>query len=269
MTLDLANISTRFNRDGFVSPVRFFSEEEMQQHRQRLEFAEEKIGNLHYQAKVHTILQSPFELASHSDILDVVETLIGTDILIYNVEFIIKEPQTPSHVSWHQDLTYWGFDNDDQVSIWLALSPATEESGCMRMIPGSHIDGMREHKNTEDESNVLFQGQTIYDVDEEKSVICALKPGEATFHHGWTMHASAPNKSRDRRIGLNVQYINPSMKQLKHNADSALLVRGKDYYNHFRADMPAETDLDTAALEKFKVLNDVHRKIMATDGIVI
>lgn len=43
-----------------------------------------------------------------------------------------EEAGSSSHVSWHQDLTYWGLDGGAQVSMWLALSPATAESGCMR-----------------------------------------------------------------------------------------------------------------------------------------
>ncbi len=150
---------------------------------------EKKIGNLHYQAKVHTILKSPYTLASDTRVLDFVESLIGPDILIYNVEYIIKEPHSPSHVSWHQGLTYWGFCSDEQVSMWLALSPASLESGCMRMVPGSHVKGMMEHQLTEDENNVLYQGQTVHGVDESAAVVYPLEPGEASFHHGWTLHS--------------------------------------------------------------------------------
>lgn len=129
--------------------------------------------------------------------------------MLYNVTYIIKEPHSKSHVSWHQDLTYWGFDSDDQISVWLALSPATEQSGCMKMIPCSHRDGRVEHRLTNDKSNVLFSGQTIPEVDESKALLCELNPGQASFHHGWTKHSSLPNRSDDRRIGLNIQYIAP------------------------------------------------------------
>ena len=57
------------------------------------------------------------------------------------------------------------------------------------------------------------------------------------------------------------------MKQLKHDSDSALLVRGEDRYNHFLSDLPAKTDLDPAALDKFDALNKVHQSI-AADGSI-
>jgi ectoine hydroxylase-related dioxygenase (phytanoyl-CoA dioxygenase family) len=178
-----------------------------------------------------------------------VEQMIGPNILLYNVTYIIKEAQAPSHVSWHQDLTYWGLSHDDQVSMWLALSPATAQSGCMRMIPGSHRMGKEEHVASEDDSNVLLQGQTVKSVDEDRSKLCPLRPGEATFHHGWTLHASMPNMSDDRRIGLNVQYLATHVRQTKHDGDSAMLARGEDTYHHFKTDTPATSDLDPKAME--------------------
>jgi len=248
-------IAEDYGRDGFLSPVDILTAGEAAEHRKYLEEAEAKIGPLHYKAKVHTILTSPLALATDARVLDVAEALIGPDILLYNVTYVIKEAGAPSHVSWHQDLTYWGFDGDAQVSMWLALSPATEESGCMRMLPGSHLQGRHEHVPTDDQTNVLLQGQTVPDVAEERGVMCSLDPGQASFHHGWTLHDSMPNHSKDRRIGLNVQYIAPQMRQTKSDRDSAMLVRGVDRFEHFDTDRAAECDLDPAAVERFRELD--------------
>lgn len=256
-----AEIAEEYNRNGFVSPVDVISTEEAQAHRVSLEGAEARIGGLHYLAKVHTILTSPFRLAVNPRALDIAQAILGPDILLYNVTYIIKEPHTPSHVSWHQDLTYWGLSHDDQVSMWLALSPATESSGCMRMVPGSHLNGMLKHDVTEDETNVLFQGQTVQGVGEESSIMCPLQPGQASFHHGWTLHASMPNNSDDRRIGLNVQYLAAHVRQTKHDLDTAILVRGEDRFGNFDGDVPACTDLAPEALERHRMLNERYIEI--------
>lgn len=256
---ELDKWASDYERDGYVSAVPILSADKAASHRKRLEDAEAQMGSLHYKSKAHTILTSPFELATYPKVLDLVERMIGPDILLFNVTYIIKEPNSPSHVSWHQDLTYWGLSHDDQVSMWLALSPATEESGCMRMIPGSHKQGRVDHENTADDSNVLLQGQTVRGVREEDALLCPLQPGEATFHHGWTLHASMPNKSNDRRIGLNVQYLAPHVRQTKHDLDTAILVRGEDRYNHFKPDFPATSDLDPEALERQAELERLYR----------
>ncbi len=254
----------QFAGDGFLSPVELFSAQEARAHRQRLEAIERAAGPMHYKTKVHTILTSPYELACDPRVLDVVEELLGRDILLYNVTYIVKEAHSDSHVSWHQDLTYWGFDGDAQVSMWLALSPATRNSGCMRMVPGSHTAGRRQHHVTEDATNVLYQGQTVEGVAEEQAVLCPLQPGQASFHHGWTLHASLPNTSGDRRIGLNVQYLAPSMRQIKHPYASAMLVRGEDRFGYYDADTAPSGDLQPQALARQRELEAIYQATAGT-----
>lgn len=260
---DLDQIASDYDRDGYVSGIDVLSEGEAIDHRRRLEEAEQAMGPLHYKAKMHTVFSSTLELVTHPKILDVVEALIGPDILLYDSEYIIKEPDTPSFVSWHQDLTYWGLSDDAQVSLWLALSPATSQSGCMRMIAGSHKQGVFDHETNNDPSNVLLQSQTVTGVNEDEAIMCPLKPGQASFHHGWTLHASMPNVSKDRRIGVNAQFIAPHVRQTKHDKDTTMLVRGEDRYGHFIYDRAAEGDFEPMALPRWRELNDLH---VATQG---
>ncbi len=252
------NLTQKYQTSGFVSPIALIEPAEAAGHRAKLEAVEAQHGDLHYKSKMHTLLDFAADLATRENVLDTVEQLIGPDIMLFDVTYIIKEPHSASHVSWHQDLTYWGLSNDEQVSMWLALSPATEVSGCMRMVPGSHKQGKLEHTDTQDQTNVLFRGQSVVGIAEEEAVMCPLQPGEASFHHGWTLHASMPNQSDDRRIGFNVQYINPSAAQTLHNLDTATLVRGKDRFNHYAADefatgaMTPEAAARHAELEKLR-----------------
>lgn len=131
----------------------------------------------------------------------------------------------------------------------------------MRMVPGSHQSGQLDHAATEDASNVLFHGQTVEGVAEAEAVMCPLQPGEASFHHGWTLHASMPNKSTDRRIGLNVQYLLPHVRQLNDDHDTALLVRGKDHFGHFAEDIPAAADLEPDAMGRLQALEDHYKAL--------
>lgn len=262
--MDTQKLAADYDRDGYVTGVPLLTPEAAARHRAYLEALEAKEGGLHYKAKLHTVMTSPLEMATDPRVLDVVEALIGPDILLYDVTYIIKEPQTAAHVSWHQDLTFWGLDDDAQVSMWLALSPATERSGCMRMIPGSHKQGVFEHETHDDPDNVLLQSQTIRGIDEGKAVLCPLNPGEASFHHGWVLHASMPNASDDRRIGLNVQYLAPHVRQTKHDLDSAMLVRGEDRFGHFRTDTPARTDFEPEAVERWHALDRLHVETQGT-----
>ncbi len=255
-------MKTTYDSQGFLSPVDILSAAEASQHRRALESAEEQLGAVHYWAKMHTILRSPYELATHPKMLDAVAQIIGPDILLYNTTYIIKEPHTPTHVSWHQDLTYWGLDGDAQVSAWLALSRADRHSGCMQMIPGSHLGGAQAHDiSAADAHNVLYQNQRVPDVDESRAVYCPLEAGQASFHHGWTLHSSLPNASAERRIGVNIQYIAPQVRQTKLPGHTAHLVRGEDRFGHYPPETPAQRDLDPAALAWRDAQEELHRRI--------
>ena len=256
------SLNARYRSDGFISGIPILSKDEALQHRGQLERAEAALGHsLHYFNKVHTVMRSPYELATHPNLLDVVEAILGPDILLYNVTYIIKEPDSRAFVSWHQDLTYWGFDGSDQVSAWLALSPANAHSGCMQMIPGSHLEGIKDQGTSDDPDNVLLQSQTIANVDESRAVSCELEPGAVSLHHGWTVHCSRPNRSDDRRIGLNAQYIRPSMRQTKSEHDSAMLVRGEDTFGYYRQDTAAQSWLEEDAALKLAIASKAHQDI--------
>jgi ectoine hydroxylase-related dioxygenase (phytanoyl-CoA dioxygenase family) len=258
----LQSINERFHRDGFISGIPILSKGESLHHREQLERAEETLKHsLHYCNKVHKVMRSPYELATHPSILNIVEAILGPDILLYNATYIIKEPDSRTFVSWHQDLTYWGFDSSDQVSAWLALSPANSRSGCMQMIPGSHLEGTRAQETSDDPDNVLLQSQTITNIDESRAVSCELQPGEVSLHHGWTVHCSHPNLSGDRRLGLNAQYIRPSMRQTKSDDDSAMLVRGRDTFGYYRQEAAAQSWLEENAAQQLAIASEEYQDI--------
>ena len=160
------------------------------------------------------------------------ETILGPDLLVWSVELFIKEPGDGKTVSWHQDITYWGMgETDEEVTAWLAVSDVTVEAGAMRFIPGSHRGGLVDHADTFDAANLLSRGQEIADVDEARAVAGPLAPGEMSLHHGRVFHASAPNTSQDRRIGIAIRYVTPEVRQADMGRDYAMLVRGRDLHN--------------------------------------
>lgn len=222
-----------YRRNGFAAPVTVMSEPEAGAARARLEAIEAEYGPMHYLIKPHLVLTLADELIRLPRLVAAVADLLGPDVMLWDSSFIIKEPGQGKFVSWHQDLTYWGLEGgrDDVVSVWLALSDASERAGCMRMVPGSHLVGMAEHVNTYSPDNVLSRGQTIPGVDETRAVAVPLRPGQMSLHHGWVFHASHPNVTDDRRIGLNMNLIKPSVRQTKIARDTATLLAGRDAHH--------------------------------------
>ena len=200
----MKKLKAQYEETGYFSPIPLIDTKKAASYLELLEAIEHKAGSLHYRNKIHTVLRMAYKLATNKKLLDSIEILLGPNILLYNATFVIKEPYSDAYVSWHQDLTYWGFSDDKQVAAWIALSDVTEENGCMHMIPGSHKGGEVTHDVKIDGNNILHHGQTIQDICEEESVSVPLNAGEASLHHGWMMHTAYPNKTGNRPTPMGV-----------------------------------------------------------------
>ncbi len=184
--------------------------------------------------KSYYVSKTLTDLCRNKRILDAVEGVIGPNILVWGANFFLKEPRSDAYVSWHQDATYWGLEPSDIVTAWVALTPSTVESGCMRVVPGTHRGGILAHRETWAKDNLLSRGQEIaVDVDLDKVVDVVLQPGEMSLHHVDIAHNSEPNRSAQRRVGFAIRYVGAHVKQAGGARDLAMLVRGEDRWNHF------------------------------------
>ena len=250
---EVGAIAERYNSDGFHFPLQVLGEGEALSCRAEFERIEERIvmeelGHKNQLNHAHVVFRFANDLIRHPRILDAVEGILGPDILCWSSTFFTKEPRTPSYVSWHQDLRYWGLSGDALVSVWVALGGVTEAHGCMRFVPGSHRLGILEHRDTHDEENFLTRDQeAVYEVDESRTVKVELEAGQASLHHGRLLHASSPNVSDERRVGFVINYIATGMRQVVAERDYAVLVRGENRYGHFELVPPPEDDLTPEA----------------------
>ena len=260
----------QFNRDGYCFPTQILSAEQVAACRTQLEAFEtsqsQPIGGAH-RNKSHLLFKWVDDLMRHAKILDAVEDLIGPDLLCWNTLFWVKEAGSDSFVSWHQDLRYWGLDASDLVTAWLALAPATLESGCMRVLPGSHKGDLMPHKDEYKPDNLLTRGQEIeVEVDESKTVAMPLQPGEISLHNVRLAHASGPNRSSDRRIGISLHYMPTRSKQMVGEWDSAALVRGEDTFGHFALAPRPARDFDPSAVEFHEKATNAVREVLFKDA---
>lgn len=254
-----------FRQDGFLSPVNLFSEAEAADLRAQFEDAERRWpeafagaarSNAHYN---FTFLD---KIVHDPGLLDAMEDLIGPNILNYGTVFFIKEAHDPGFVSWHQDSRYLGLTPPDAgVTVWVALSPANKQSGCMQMIPGTHTTGLLDHTDTYGETNILTRGQDIAGVDPKDAVATPLRPGQASFHSMTVIHGSAPNQSDDRRIGFAIQSYLPT-HVVSNTRTPAQLVRGEDTFGNFDAIGRPEQDMQEADIARRDQVNKVWSDIL-------
>ena len=256
---------SQFQETGFLPAFPVLSADHALHLRANLESFEEEndgvlTGSLRF--KNHLLFKWLSDLIRSPRILDVVEDIIGPDIMVWSTDWWIKEANSPQFVSWHQDSQYWGLDTDKLVTVWVALSPSTIESGCMRVLPGSHLGPDLAHEETYHNDNMLTRGQSIDDINEDKAVNLVVDTGQAVLFAFRIAHASYPNKTDDRRVGLAIRYIPPDTQQQYSDQDSAALVRGVDNHQHFELEPEPRYDFDPVAVAFHKESEEIRRQIL-------
>jgi phytanoyl-CoA hydroxylase len=143
------------------------------------------------------LLQKPLHMRS----LGISRQLLGDDLELDFDMLINKAPNTNTITPWHQDAAYW-IDMPDKraVSCWVAIDPATKDSGCMWYTPGSHLQPLLPHVQTGNKGALKCEGS------EENSVCIEVKPGSCVFHHGATLHYSRGNSTNSNRRAYITNY---------------------------------------------------------------
>ena len=225
----------QYENRGYVSPVNALTSSEAKEIRDEIEKIEKDWpGALEGINRNYIHLISPIfnKVCLNKNILDAVESIIGKNILICGTTLFIKDPNEKGYVSFHQDAKYIGLEPHNWVTVWLAVTDANEQNGCMRMLPGSHKENLKTHEEKFDENNLLTRGQTITNVSLDKTDPIILKAGQISLHHPTIIHGSGLNQSNDRRIGFVIQsYIGDNVDQVigKMYVQRA---RGEDKYKH-------------------------------------
>jgi non-haem Fe2+, alpha-ketoglutarate-dependent halogenase len=195
--------------------------------------------------KSHLVSRTLWDTIHRPAILDAVEDVIGPDLLVWGASFFKKEAGSPDYVSWHQDATYWGLEPPDIVTAWVALTPSTIESGCMRVVPGTHRGPILPHTETNAANNLLSRGQEIaVDVRQGDAVDVVLAPGQMSLHHVLIAHNSEPNRATHPRVGFAIRYIGGHVRQKQATRDTATLVRGRNLTGAFELEHAPKGELD-------------------------
>ena len=229
----------RYREQGYLFPIQVYSPAEVVEfrarfdeyyayHRSRLEALPPNKHSMVY-GHTHTFLKWVYDMISHANVLDAVESLLGPNLVVRDTAWFVKMPGDKKYISWHQDATYWGLHPPIVTTAWIALSESHAANGCMRVVPASHKNPILPHTETYAPENALSRGQEIaVDVDEKEAVDIVLEPGQISLHDVAIVHGSNANLSSRPRIGIAVRYMPPEVRQDGDVRQLALLVRGKD-----------------------------------------
>ena len=234
----------QYDRDGIVFPIRVFSKDDVDRFLGELESIADYCGEGSVKRfdNLHLFFDWAHCLVTSDRLLNAVEDLLGSELLIYGSLVFYKPPHDSSYVSWHQDSFYSGLHLTPSTSAWIALTPSHRDNGCVRVIPGSHKLGSLDHDNVRDDPNLLNRRgeRLVMDVDESLALDVVLQPGEMSMHQSTIVHGSNPNASDEPRVGFIVRFVT---NQMKNSNQPLLRVRGLADCSHLSlVEPPVEVD---------------------------
>ena len=164
------------------------------------------------------------QFAGDPRLLDVIEALIGPNILFWSDKVVFKSEEAEFGTPWHQDWPYW--KGIHKLTLWLALDDIDERNGCLQFIPGSHRETYAHHGGSG--AGALFsQRLDAAELAVSRAITVPAPSGTAVVFHDLTLHASHPNRARSDRFALAITYKDAMAEDLDYpEMTAAAVVRG-------------------------------------------
>ena len=157
-----------------------------------------------------------FNTLRNPRLLDVVEQFIGPEIYSNPVQHVrLKPPERRAPLDpasgeiqlgitpWHQDngVVTEDADDTDMLTVWFPLWDAPVESGCLEVIPRSHLAGLQRHCPSTGGPRIIEEA-----LQREAAIPQPMRRGDVLFLTRYTQHASLPNLSDSVRWSFDLRY---------------------------------------------------------------
>ena len=152
-----------------------------------------------------------FDMLTAPRLLDLVEDLIGPEITSNPIQHVRLKPpartlratETTAHImatDWHQDRAVAHEDGDrtQMVTVWLAITDATLDNGCLQVIPGKP----QMYPHCPQRQTSIANGY----IDETKAQPLPVKAGGAVIFHPLTPHGARDNTSDGFRWSFDIRF---------------------------------------------------------------
>jgi len=135
----------------------------------------------------------------HPRFLEVATAILGEDVILHHSKLFQKPSEVGAPFPVHQDWTYFPSIRDTMIAAIIHVSPATDEMGCLRVVPGSHRLG----RIADTHGNVPNDVLAKYPL--ESTIPLEAEPGDVVFFHYFLLHGSMQNRSANVRKTVLVQ----------------------------------------------------------------
>ncbi len=135
--------------------------------------------------------------------------MLGPDVDLYWNQSVFKQPEGDKSFPWHQDDGYTPVDPSPYLTLWLAVNDATEENGCISVLPGSHKNGTVPHTGSP-------SGLECYRLDApDQGLRVPVRAGSMAVFSSLTFHKSGPNRSTGARKAYVIQYSHAGLRDAR------------------------------------------------------
>lgn len=161
---------------------------------------------------MHLRGKASFAFLRNDNLLDMVESFVGPEITCSPIQHIrakmpgklVPRGSDPHVAPWHQDAGVTWEEADDVfiLTVWLPMSPARQENGCLQIIPRTHGSGVRQHVSRAGQGTVIADDEMPTD----KPVTLPMDKGDVLFLHKQIPHRSTSNRSETVRWSMDLRY---------------------------------------------------------------
>lgn len=242
ITDDIKDDIAKFERDGFIGPIKLYEPEEanmISRTLRRDNHIRKSIlydNNMNYDR--HFDIPDLSRHIVHPTILKYLKGILGPDILCWRSEWFAKFPGMKG-TEWHQVRDYSYTDGNPLIvptetawnafidlTVWTAFTPAKRETACMRFLPGSHYKfyydekkkgttGRAGHYNHMESGTGFFgydfsefKVDPAWDPESANPVDVEMQPGECVIFTASCAHASYPNTTENEtRLAISGRYV--------------------------------------------------------------
>ena len=148
-----------------------------------------------------------FKVLIEPTLLDLVEQIIGPDIILWGSSVFAKPPGVGKAIQWHQEGHYWPMRPLIATSAWIAIDDASPENGCLRFVPESHRHGLYQHSDEHRANGLLQRSIDDPEFDDAYAADIVVSAGQISLLDTFVAHGSHANTSSRRRAALTVRYM--------------------------------------------------------------
>lgn len=275
-----------FDENGYMGPFTIFDPKETEEIWKglRLDLLDKSAaiypGNqMNYDR--HLDIKALSDIVSHPEIVRRVQSVLGPNVLCWRTEWFPKYPGDQG-TAWHQAESFVAFEGDSklvptephegswEMTVWFALTDATRDTACLKVMPRTHRTWYFDEKRNipfDPSADAKSDGTGFYGYDfeklkidpawkpdESKALQIEMKAGQALMFTSRCLHASEPNRTKDRtRMGLAIRYVPTDVRVYANHPDgkythfgevfsldryAAMLVGGVDTFKHNRIAEP-------------------------------